>query len=221
MPDSLQQTLLWTATPTQGINDLANAGGLQTLRSISAAESHDGSDATFAKFRGTDDGFGPVDFDGEMFMWGPVTAAAVSGPISFVRIRARTSSLNTGPSAAFLWPVVGSTTYYTGPILCPGSATNGSADLAVNPATGLAWTNAAINATTLGAALRNTSADPNFMAVLDSFLYEWSIELWGPGIVTAPLDPLRLTQAVEGKVIAADGIGPLVLTQLVERTFKE
>lgn len=212
MPDTLQQSLFWTSNPATQIQDLAGFGNPGFIvQFITAAGSHDGLDTTFMQFEAIDDGASASDT--QALAYRAVTVAAVSGPISFLRMKARVSATEQdGPLAETLYLVVGGVAYQSAGIAIPASKTNVSLDFPLNPATGLAWTNAAINAVTMGGALRNQSLDVNFASGVETYLYEWWLELWGPGLVSVPQDPLQITQAVTKDLALGQSAGPLGLT---------
>jgi hypothetical protein len=183
-----KQTLYWNANPSNVVNDLGGTGSATSARSITVAESHDASSATYAALQVADD-FSSLNGSAEMFTAGALQTAAVAGDIAFIRVKAsglRTNIVNTNAqwSPAINGVARGSLTALS------TANTAYSQDLATDPADGLAWTNAKVNAQTFGVYLTAWSDSPSFNKTATARATEFEVELWGPadpetGVITA------------------------------------
>lgn len=163
---------------TLTLQDFDATGTTGTFRTMTAAESKDGSDASYHGFQGFDDG-GPS--QGETHGFGSLDAAAPAGTIEFLRVKLRAygfTALGPGPSSQNLYLRKGSASAIVASI-ATGSFADFQADIATNPATGLAWTAADLAASDIGYIMYGQTSDPGFGSIFQMAVSEFAIEVWG------------------------------------------
>lgn len=208
MADVLKQTLYWNANPT---HDAVFVTGDSTLisrgRSITAAESHDASDATYERIQANVDGASEFNADGYGDVYGALQTASASGAISFVRVKGRVktaaySGAGSGSVGGGIQPLING--------VLRGSEDAGGAsfanvqqDFATDPADAAAWTNAKVNAQTFGQRVRAaaTDADTSWTTGCRTDLAEFSVELWGPDAQTSTPASVAVVVAVGAAAI--------------------
>lgn len=176
MADILKQTLYFNAVPTETLTDI-NGTGPSAIRSITAAESHDASDATYYSASVTGDGSGT---DGYISceVFAVVDTASTTGGISFVRVKARARVAGTGSSGTWQ-PRINGTARGT-PTALTASFADYTQDFTTDPADSNAWTNAKVNAQTFGVYIEVLEPDANFPTAGILRFSEFEIQLWGP-----------------------------------------
>jgi hypothetical protein len=211
MSDVLKQTLYWSAVPTLTAFDNNGTGGESHSNFGSAAQSHDANDGTAAVMDCSGD-FDTVNGSGTWYLDGAVDTAAVSGTVSFVRMKFRAKYAHVGGGAIVVkayQPRINATNRGS-QIAITTSFADYSQDFATDPADSAAWTNAKVNAQSWGARL-DASTDSPF-GDPQAYLSEFSLELWGP-----PADQ-ESTPASVGIVMGVGAPTPVpgVVTSLVE-----
>ena len=192
MADVLKQTLYWAANPNSTLTDLNGAGAVTQARAITAAESHDGSDATYARLRAIGDsaaleGEGTNRVDGAM-----QTANVGSGvAIAFLRFltRGRVTKTGGGTASGTIGVVMNGVLRGT-PDAMGAAFANFQQDFATDPADGLPWTDAKINAQTFGILEYVLTSDPGVFGtqgMTDDA--EFRIEIWGHDAVAVTVTP--------------------------------
>lgn len=163
---------------TLTLQDFITSGLTGTFRTMTAAGSKDGSDATDHAFQGADDGGSA---QGEAHGFGSLDAAAPAGTIEFLRVKLRAyggTVFGPGPSVQNLYLRKGSASAIVANV-ATGSFTDFQADIATNPATGLAWTAADLAASDIGYIMYGQTLDPTFASIFEMAVSEFSIEVWG------------------------------------------
>lgn len=202
--DVLKQTLYWSGNPTEAFSDLGGTGGF-VARSITAAESHDASDATYEEIFGEGDHeFLPPDV--MVTLDHALQTASAAGAISFVRIAGRCEVIRDAGAGAFFGrfrPRINGVNRGSDDTGLASSFAEFHQDFATDPADAGAWTNAKVNAQTFGVKLECNSIDVD-TSVLER-LSEYRVELWGPDDVqaTPPAGSLTTTAVLPVALVAA------------------
>lgn len=185
MADVLKATLYFNAVPTLTEFDNTGSGNVSHSEFASAAQSHDANDGT--NFNGDAGGDGDaLNGNASWYQDAVVTTASVSGDISFIRlkIRARREDIGGATHSAIWQPRIngvnrGST------VALSTSYAGYSQDFATDPADSAPWTNAKLNAQTLG--FRGDAFNNSPFATTVFKCPEFEIEVWGPDVqVLAP-----------------------------------
>jgi hypothetical protein len=191
MADVLKQTLFYTVNPV--LTFVSDATGLSAdFASMTAAESHDGSDLTYSAVSEGDDNIGSINAN---FVWrcdsSTVTISTVVGTISFVRVKYRGKRQNVTNIACSLQPTINGVS--SGAVTAMTTAfVSTQQDFLVDPGDGLAWTNARINGRTWGVMLRGSSSAGLFNRQPECYCSEFSLEVWGPAVVPLVLSPTTI-----------------------------
>jgi hypothetical protein len=218
MADVLKQTLFFAGNPTFSTTDFVG-NGITVFRTLTAAESHDGSDATYYRFATPSDIFGLGQGDAIAQVSRSIDAASVTGAISFIRIKARGQYVKVGGDGTVQcrWqPRINGVDRGVQQQFSSAFA-NFSQDFSTDPADGLAWTNAKVNAQTFGTTLEIITNAATVDNTAEGWLSEWSVELWGPSSDTSTPASVLLTASssaptqVLGLVVSAPQSVPLAL----------
>lgn len=197
MPDVLKQTLYWSGNPSFSLtDDTAGACPPSQIRAITAAESHDSSDATYFRANASGNGVDTNPAFGANVSRAIDTASA-SGALSFVRVKIRAQMTGTGDvdNTGTVVPRINGTNR-GGAASLTGSYVTNQWDFTTDPADSLAWTNAKVNAQTWGVDLTASVNDTDFICNGDLRLSEFVVELWGPDALT--LSPTAAGVSVAG-----------------------
>lgn len=204
MPDILKQTLYWNANPGSTVTDIQNSGASQ-LRAITAAESHDASDATYARLNCSGDGLS-VEGEATNDVEGALQTASVSGTISFLRFIFRhkvAKSTGSGSASGSHQPRINGVARGSA-ASSSGSFAESSQDFATDPADAAAWTNAKINAQTFGIQQYALTNDPGvYLTNARADLSEFRVEVWGPPL---PQTSTPASVSATATVNAATGV---------------
>lgn len=178
---SLLQTLYWNANPSNALTGIQNPGAETILRAITAAESHDASDATYVRLQTTGDG---ASTEGEATndVEGALQTASAVGTIAYLRFVWRhKAAKSTGAGS-----VIGSTAArINGATRGVGGSTTGSfveyaENFTTDPADASPWTNAKINAQTFGCQQYGLTDDPGvYTTNVRHDVSEFRVEVWG------------------------------------------
>lgn len=168
---TLLQTLYWGSNPTHTLDDFAGVNSI--ARQITAAESHDGSNATYAQ----------LSCQGDL----------VEPALATLKITKTLQTLTSNSTIAkvimyFTGKSSGSyadnTVYFqfggsdVGNPMNPDSGfIEYSQEFSINPNTGLAWTKTAINSAAWGMGLSGVTVDEN--SVMSTSLSEFRVEVYG------------------------------------------
>lgn len=183
MADVLKQTLYWNANPSSTVNDLSGSGSASQARAITAAESHDASDTTYARLQANGD-LGSLEGEAENLLAAALQTASVSGAISFLRIiyRGKVSAVGGGTATGTLQPRINGTNRGSANGL-GASFANYQQDFAVDPADSNPWTNAKVNAQSFGVREYTLTSDPGVYGTGGRVdMSEFKVELWGPDV---------------------------------------
>jgi hypothetical protein len=182
MADVLAGTLYLTGSLTTSDSDPGGTGA-GSSQILTAAGSHDGSDATDQSFLAFDDQGNLLNAWGETIVMGAVTQVAVS-TVSFVRVKIRARGTQFGPGSTngeVQFYYNGTSLPVTANIGQTGAFNDYQADIALNPNTGLAWSAASDFLTsTIGFRIIARSFDITFSSGVQVDVSEFSIELWSP-----------------------------------------
>jgi hypothetical protein len=193
--DVLKQTLFFAGNPTLSTTDFVG-NGVTVFRTITAAESHDGSDATYYRFSTPSDIFGLGQGDVIAQVSRTIDSASVTGSISFLRMRARGKKHQVGGDGNVFgrWqPRINGTDRGSQQELGNEVFADFSQDFSTDPADGLAWTNAKVNAQTFGTTLEVITNAATADNQAEVWLSEWFVELWGPSSDTSTPASVVLT----------------------------
>lgn len=200
MPDVLKQTLYWTGTPTDASVDVNGTGGSYT--GMTAAQSKDGQDNTYAQATTTGDGAG-TDGMREFTSYctsANHTACSYAGAISFVRFIIRAKWFGTGASGT-VKPNYNQNGYGTSATLT-NTDTNYSWDFATVPSDSSAWTQTKL-----------TNMDMGFEGIVDFQdayspndghvrVSEFRVEIYGPSVeIISPTSAAAVGAASTGSLI--------------------
>lgn len=175
---TLRETLWWAANPGTTLTDNSGSGSTET-RTITSAEAHDSSDATYEELTCPGDGLGSEgDATIDIGTNNALTTASTS-PISFIRIIARgkvTRTAGTGTATgSFTLKInsiaVGALTFLQTTLITTPQ------DFTTDPADGLPWTAAKINAKKFGLILACLTGDDSTTAV--GAITEFTVQVWG------------------------------------------
>ena len=206
MANILKQTLYWVNPIVFTLSDFAGTGVTET-RAITAAEAHDGDNATYEGASVSSDGHGN-DGAAQLRFTGPMTTAGVTGSIAFIRLvaRARVVGAGSGPGAQ-LAPLVGGTAFHGNFILGPTFGDIIDTYLGFPPALTV-WSNALLNATSFGVLIDFGAVDTDYPLACQPQLSEFSVEVWGPDTEVLPADEvIEMVQVIDGaRVTATIGI---------------
>lgn len=203
----LLATLYWSSQPAETLNDYGPTGAVIT-RSITVAESHDGSDLTYERLTAPDDVANSINGNADLWLERALDTAAVSGQIAQVIVKARAARINATNCAGQYDVVMNGAKVGTADTLT-ATITNYSRTFTTDPADGQPWTNAKINGKTWGAVLSAQSTAPSFNRNPTASLYEWSVEIWGQDAQPSPLQvgaALIAPLVVPGAIAIAAGL---------------
>lgn len=188
MPDILKATLYWTDDPP--VFTLLDFGGTVPVetRAITAAEAHDGNDATYeggAVSGGShgDDGYAQLRY------WGPVTPAEVSGDISYIRLVSRARVIGVGGGdGAHLSPMVAANPWHGSFPIEQTNFANITDTMLGFPPLLVRWTNELLNACSFGITIDFSALDADYPLQCEPQLSEFKVEVWGPDDTTPPAE---------------------------------
>lgn len=199
----LKQTLYWNADPSSNVVDISGSGDANRGRAITAAESHDANDTTYERLDATGD-FVSIEGEASNEVSGALQTASVSGPISFIRIifRQKVSAVGGGTASGSTQPFINGTTRGSAEA-ASGSFVDHQQDFSTDPADGLPWSNAKINAQTFGVKQYVLTSDfPNYATTGRNDLSEFRVEVWGVDPVTVTATPAAGAGSASGEALA-------------------
>lgn len=200
MADVLKQTLYWTGTPSDSYQDVSGTGGSYT--GMTAAQSKDGQDNTYAESSTTGDGFGS---DGEVHFQSYCTSAnhttcTYAGAISFVRFVIRAKHQQTGASGV-IKPSYNQNGYGTSATLTSTDTTY-TWDFATVPSDNSAWTQTKLTNMDMGFDGIGYMADAYSPTNGHVRVSEFRVEIYGPNAETiSPTSAGVVGQANTGTLI--------------------
>lgn len=185
MPDVLKETLYWASAQAHDQGDVN--GCVPTFTTMSLAQSHDASDTTYAQLATSDDAGNVINADSWAWNEAHVDTSSATGAISYVRVKIkarRATTAGTGP-VTYEWSPYINGTRRGNLIGLSTSFTWMTEDFAVDPADGLAWTPAKINAQKFGYEIRIVSSDGAYGTAGNIRVSEVELEVYGPGVQTS------------------------------------
>lgn len=201
---TLLQTLYWNANPSSTVTDISGSGVASQSRAITAAESHDASDATYARLNAGGDS-GSLEGEATNDLDAALQTASAVGVIDFVRIkmRGKVSSVGGGTASGTLQPRINGTLRGSPQTLSGAFANMPDQDFATDPADGLAWTNAKLNAQSFGLQEYVITSDPGVFGTQGrADASEFSVEVWGTATQTSTPASVGMAAAVGAAVVA-------------------
>lgn len=201
MADALKQTLYWSVNPTEVVDDLAGTG--YSVSALTAAGSHDGSDATYGELSANGD-----TVDSPSVVWEEYalpSSYTASGSISFVRacMRARVqkSGAAAGSASWDLYPTFNGA-FASGSSVTPtNSYTLFTVDWTTVPGAGGGWHASDFTTATFGFAGTVSANSPDLAAV--ARMAEMYLEVWGPSGDTSTPSSLSGTGGISSATIVA------------------
>lgn len=206
MADVLKATLYWHNSQTHDVGDVN--GCVPTFTDMTNAQSYDASDTTYSQLATSDDAGNVLNADSWAWNEAHVDTASVSGTITFIRVKIRARqavTAGTGPISKEWSPYINGTRRgnLTG---LSTSYTWMTEDFATDPADGVAWTNAKINAQKFGYEIRLISSDGAYSTAANIRVSEVALEVWGPGADTVNVPTADVTASLGTAVLLAGAL---------------